>query len=258
MLKTTTCLAALLCAAGAQAQDFDDLRLGSAVREGWRVGGALVDGPAYKGSDQHRAALVPLVEYRAASGWFAGVGSGLGYEFLHRPDTNAGVRLTLDGGRRERRSDALTGMGNIGARPEIGAYVNHALLTPGLGLHGEMRYGAGGKGLLATLGVAYGLGLAPTLRLRLGAEATLANGDYMQTFFGVSDAQSASSGYAPFQAKSGVRDTRLSATLLYAITPKLALTGGLAASTLHSDAANSPLTREGTGVSVLSTLTYGF
>ncbi|MFY9513091.1 MAG: MipA/OmpV family protein, partial [Rubrivivax sp.] len=160
-MHKTTCMAALaaawLLAGAAQAQDFyDNVRLGSAVREGGRAGGALVVGRAYKGSDESRVALVPVVEYRWANGFFAGVGSGVGYEFLREPGTTAGVRLTPDFGRRESRSAALTGMGDIGVKPEIGLYLNHALPVAGLGVHASVRYGAGGDGLLGDIGIAYG------------------------------------------------------------------------------------------------------
>lgn len=252
--------AALLLAAGpAGAQDFyDSVRLGAAPREGGRAGAALAVGRAYKGSDESRTALLPLVEYRWASGWFAGVGSGVGYEFLRETTTTAAVRLTPDFGRRESRSAALAGMGDIGARPEIGLTLNHALAGAGIGLHGGLRYGAGGDGLLADAGVAWGLPLAPTVRLRLGATATLANAAYMQTFFGVSDTQAASSGYAPYRAGAGLRDTRLSATLLVLPSAAWAVTAGLGLTTLHGDAADSPLTRERSSLTATATLSFAF
>lgn len=243
--------AGLLAATGAQAQDYDDIRMGGAPREGGTAGLALIAGKAYAGSDESRVSLLPAVQYRWANGWFAGIGSGVGYEFLSQPGTTAGVRVTPDFGRKERRSTALVGTGDIGFKPELGVYLNHAVLTPGLVLHGGLR--AGGNGVLGELGIGYGMPLAPALRLRLGASTTLANGKHMQTYFGIDDTQSANSNgvYAPYEAKAGVRDTKLSATLLYLFTPGWALSATLAATTLHSDAANSPLTRERTSVTGL-------
>ncbi len=254
-------LSAGLLACSAQtalAQDFDSVRLGGAPREGGRVGGVLVNGPAYKGSDERKTGLLPLVEYRWANGFFAGVGSGLGYEFLRGEGTVAGVRLTPDMGRKESRADALRGMGDIGVKPEIGLYLNHAFAPFGVGVSSSVRYGAGGDGLLADLGVGWGMPLAPTVRLRLGAAVTLANSAYMQKFFGVTAEQSVTSGYAVTEASAGVRDTRLSVGVLWAINPKLAMTAGLTATQLASDAANSPLTRQRSGLSAASTLTYAF
>ncbi len=254
--------AALLAASAAQAQDFDDVRLGSAIREGGRVGAALIVGHAYKGSDESRTSLLPSVDYRWANGFFAGVGSGVGYEFLRDDGTNAGVRLTPDFGRKESRSPALAGMGNVSAGLELGMYVNQALPSLGLGLHASARYG-GDKGLVGDVGVAYGLPLAPALRLRLGAALTMADSKHMQTYFGVSDAQvvstqAAGNGYSRYQASAGVRDTRLSAALLYVLTKDWALTGSLTATTLHGDAANSPLTRQRTSLTALAGFGYRF
>lgn len=251
------CVAAgLLAASAAQAQDYDDVRLGSALREGGRVGLGLVSGRAYKGSDEHRSSALPLVEYRWASGWFAGVGSGVGYEFLREPGTNAAVRLSPDFGRKESRSAALAGMGDIKPSVEIGAYLNHALPSLGVGLHTAVR--GGRNGASAEFGASWGTPLATALRLRLGVAATLANAREMQTYFGVSESQAASSGYAPYQAGAGLRDTKVSATLLYLPAPKWALTGSLAATTLHGDAADSPLTRERTSLTALGTVSYAF
>ena len=251
-LRSTGLVGCLLLAGAASAQDFDTLRRDGATREGGRVGLALVAGPAYKGSDDRRVSLLPGVEYRWANGWFAGVGSGVGYEFLRSDTTTAGVRLTPDFGRKESRSDDLRGMGDVRIKPEIGVYLNRAVLTQGLALHGEMRYGAGGSGLLAELGASYGMPLAPQWRLRFGATTTLANDAYMQTYFGVTPEQSVSTGrYAPYEAEAGVRDTKLSATVLHLISRDWAVTGTLSASTLHSDAAGSPLTRQRTNVGLL-------
>lgn len=257
MMKRFPWLAAgLLAATAAQAQDYDDVRLGSAVRDGGRVGAALIAGHAYKGSDESKVSLLPLVEYRWASGWFAGVGSGVGYEFFRSEGSNAGIRVTPDFGRKESRSEALRGMGDVERSAELGVYMNYALPVQGLGLHLSGR--GGRNGAAADIGIAYGIPLAPTLRLRLGAAATVANARYMQTFFGVDDTQAVNSGYAPYTAGAGLRDARVSASLLYVLAPKWVLTAGVTSSTLMGDAADSPLTRQRSSLTALTSISYGF
>lgn len=251
-----------LAAFAAQAQiEIDGLRLdeapAAAATGGGRIGGAVFGGYRYLGSDERRTGAVPLVEYRWASGWFAGTGSGAGYAFVRERDWGWGLRAGLDFGRRERRSDALRGMGDIDANPEIGAFYYRAL-APAVRLDTSVRFGAGGSGLLADAGVSWLIGLAPSLGLRLGVAATAANEAYMQDFFGVTPVQSAASGYAVTNAGAGLRDLRASATLLYAITPTLALTGTLAARSLQGDARSSPLTREATPITAMVTLTTAF
>ncbi|MFY9509638.1 MAG: MipA/OmpV family protein, partial [Rubrivivax sp.] len=105
---------------------------------------------------------------------------------------------------------------------------------------------------------AYGLPLAPALRLRLSAGVTMADSNYMQTFFGVSDAQAATSGYAPHRAGAGVRDTRLGAMLLYVPAQHWAIAGGLNFSQLNGDARTSPLTRERSSVGAVATVGFAF
>jgi MipA family protein len=251
-------LGACLLAAPALAQfEYDAVNLEGSEMNRLRVGGALYVGPRYLGSDERRAALLPVADYRWGDGWFAGTGNGIGYDFSHQRGTRLGVRATLDFGRRESRSDALRGMGDINPHPEIGAYFNQALVQ-GLTLTTSVRFGAGGSGLLGDIGLGWGTDLGSGVLLRLAALATLANHSYMQDFFGVSAEQAAASGYPETRASAGVRDVRATATMLYGVTPDWLLSGTLIVRSLRGDAASSPLTRRASDASALVSLSYRF
>jgi len=250
--------AGCLLAAPAFAQfEYDAVNLDGGEANRLRVGGALYIGPRYLGSDERRAAVLPVVDYRWGGGWFAGTGNGIGYDFSRSRDTRFGVRATVDFGRRESRSDALRGMGDINPHPEIGVYYNQALVQ-GLTLTTSVRFGAGGTGLLGDIGLGWGTDLGSGVLLRVAALATLANGSYMQDFFGVTAEQAAASGYPETRASSGVRDVRGSATLLYGITPDWLLSGTLIVRSLRGDAAASALTRRASDASALVSLSYRF
>ncbi len=247
-----------LLAAPAFAQfEFDYVGEDGSTPNRLRVGGALYNGPRYMGSDERRTALLPVVNYRWGDGWFAGTGNGIGYEFSHQRGTRLGVRATFDPGRRESRSDALRGMGNIGPRPEIGVYFNQALVQE-LQLTTSLRFGAAGTGLLGDIGLGTGFDLGSGVYLRVAALATLANGHYMQEFFGVTAEQAAASGYPETKASSGVRDVRANLSVFYPVTPEWLATGTLIVRSLSGDARSSPLTREATGVSAMLSLSYRF
>lgn len=259
-LPLAALLALALATPLAMAQiEFDTVRLddgpAAAAAGGGRWGGGIAFGQRYLGSDENRVVPVPIVEYRWASGWFAGTGSGVGYAFSTDRAQRWGVRAGIDFGRRESRSPALAGMGDIKPSPTIGAYYHRALVQ-GFGLETSVR--AGNNGALADIGLQWTTPLAPTTGLRLGVAATLADGRYMQRHFGVDSDQSARSGYPVTDASAGVRDTRASVSVVQALGTSLALTGTVTLRSLQGDAASSPLTRETSSATALLTLTTAF
>jgi outer membrane scaffolding protein for murein synthesis (MipA/OmpV family) len=263
--KTLSLAAAVLClAAGApdaNAQAFDTVRLFGAIPAdgGGTIGVAVIAGHEYQGSDERRTLVFPALDYQWANGWFAGSGNGVGYNFSDRQDFKYGLRLTADFGRRESRSDALEGMGNIDPRPEIGGFLNY-YPTREIFLTSSWRYGAGddSDGVVVDLGTGYSTELAPLWRIGVGVSLTLVNDRYMQSFFGVSPEQSVRSGYAPFKPGGGVRDVRANLALTHLFNPRTAITLGIGVSSLQGDAADSPLTREKTSTNGLLVATYAF
>ena len=253
--------AALAIAPSAFAQAFDVVRLygASVATDTGTVGGALVAGRQYQGSDERRYALVPLIDYQWKSGWFAGTVNGFGYDFSRRPDMSYGVRLTADLGRPQNRSVALRGMGDIDIRPEAGAFFNY-YLSPQMALTSSLRYGSGNdrNGVVIDVGTAYSTMLAPQWRLGVGVAGTYANADYMQSYFGVTSAQSARSGYASTSASAGLRDVRANAALTYLVTPSVSVTTAVSASSLLGDAKDSPLVRQRNSVGGLVSVLYRF
>ena len=252
---------AFVLAPTAFAQAFDVVRLYGATRpgDGGTVGGAIISGRQYPGSDQRRTVALPLLDYQWKSGWFAGTTNGLGYNFSRQPDMDYGVRLTADLGRKASRSSALRGMGDIDARPEAGIFYNYAL-SPSFALTSSLRYGSGNdhNGIVVDVGAAYSMALAPQWRLGLGVTATYANAKYMQSYFGVTPGQAATSGYAPYAAGAGIRDVRASAALTYSVTPRVFITTALSASSLQGDAKDSPLTRKRSTATGIVSVSYAF
>lgn len=246
---------------GARAQAFDAVRLygAAADRNGGTLGLAVVAGHAYMGSDERRTRAYPAIDYRWANGWFAGTTNGVGYNFSRQPGMQYGVRLTADFGRDESRSAVLRGLGDVDARPELGAFYNlqptaHTFLTSSL------RYGAGqGRdGLLIDVGAGLTAPVAPAWRMGAGVAATWANAAYTQSYFGVDAAQAARSGRSVYTASAGVRDVRVSVSATYAITPRASATAALSYSRLLGDAGSSPIVRDRAGVNGVLAVVYAF
>jgi len=245
----------------ARAQAFEAVRLTGAPpgQSGGTVGAAVVAGQAYRGSDESRVRLYPGVDYQWANGWFAGTTNGIGVNLSRQPAMQYGARVTVDLGRKERRSTALRGMGDVDMRPELGAFFN-LVPTPGVSLTSSLRYGSGVNrdGWVIDLGANRNWRITEATSLGLGVSATWANTNYQQSYFGVTPAQAITSGYAPYRADAGVRDVRLSASWRYRIAPRTALAAAVSVGSLRGDARNSPLTRERSPVSGVFFVAHAF
>jgi MipA family protein len=261
-LSTIILAAGLAWAApNAFAQAFDAVRLSSAApgQSGGSVAGAVIAAYEYQGSDQRRTLVLPILSYQWANGWFAGVTNGIGINFSGSSQMQYGLRLTADVGRKESRTNALRGMGDIDPAAEAGAFFNY-FFPQGLFLTSSVRYGAAvnNKGLVVDLGAGYSTAITPSWRLTAGTGITLTNARYMQSYFGVTNAQSAASGYAVYSAGAGARDLRANMALSYSIDQKTSVTAALSASSLLGDAKKSPLTRKRTSETAIVAITYAF
>ena len=258
-LLVASCLALTVPAAFGQA--FDAVRLYGAApgQDGGTAGVALIATTEYRGSDQRRTLLVPVLDYQWANGWFAGVTNGVGYNFSKSPQWQYGVRLVLDMGRSESRSNALRGLGDIDAKAEASAFANHA--TPGGAFYSStLRYGSGndGKGMVVDLGAGHGHQLAPQWRLGMGVGLTLANAEHMKAYFGITPRQSLASGYRLYDLGGGIRDVRANVAMTHLFNRHLTATLAVSASSLQSDARDSPITRQATTVSGVLAVGYAF
>lgn len=251
-------LATIASVAVAQSE-FVQLQSVSPGKDAGRLGIAAVSASQYQGSDQRSGMLVPLLEYQSGNGWFAGFGNGVGYNFSQSQDLQYGVRVTADFGRSESRSNALNGMGDVDAKALWGAFAN-LFLSREVALNASVRYGAGAdsQGTQMDLGVNYSTELAPQWRMRMGLAATYANASYMRSYFGVTPAQSVSTGYLSYAPDGGVRDARANLFLMHQINARTYITAGLSASALDDAAKNSPLTRQSSTVTAVIATSYTF
>jgi len=238
------------------AQGFDNVRFDVPTGRGdGIVGAAVINVPRYLGSDERKTRIFPLLDYRWSNGWFAGTGSGVGYNFSTRPSIQYGVRMTADFGRDEDDAAALRGLGDIDPAAEIGAFLN-LRLDGGLFLRSALRYGSGNDhdGLVIDAGAGYGWMLAPRWRLGTGVNATYVNQSYMRQYFGVDTTQATRSGYPVYQPGAGVRDVRANVSLGYQISERWGVNASAAIVQLQKDAKASPITRDRTTfIAVLGT-----
>lgn len=250
-----------LAAPLAYGQLFDTVRLAPLPpgQDGGRLGAVVLAGTQYRGSDERRTQVFPAIDYQWHNGWFAGVSNGIGYNASRQPEYQYGARLTANLGRDESRSAVLRGMGSIDAQPELGLFFNR-LWGPSFGLTSSLRHGAGNQrqGLLVDLGAHYSAAVAPRTRLNLGAGTQWANADYMQSFFGVTAAQSAGTGYAVSEPGAGLTHASLRLGFTHRLDERTSVVAGVTRSALLGAARDSVLVRESWSTTGVLALSYAF
>ncbi|HYN59334.1 MAG TPA: MipA/OmpV family protein [Rubrivivax sp.] len=261
-LRRTLLALALTCAgSAAQAQAFDAVRLFAVpAGDGQGLAGlAVIAGHEYLGSDERKTLVLPALTYQWKNGWFAGTGNGVGYKFGSPPDMQYGLRVTVDLGRDADDAAALAGMGDIDMRPEVGGFFNYFINNQWF-LTSSFRYGAGNDrdGSQTDVGIGWSSQLAPQWRGALGLAATYVNSKYMRAFYGVTPAQSSTSGYAVYSPGAGWRDVRGTASLTYSINPEWSLTAVVTVRSLQPAVTRSPIVKEDTPVSGVLALSYSF
>jgi outer membrane scaffolding protein for murein synthesis (MipA/OmpV family) len=245
--------------ASAQSSDEGFFNRPDHPREGGKLSLSVSSTVDYSGSDAPRIGVMPALEYQWAKGWFAGTNRGVGYNFSKDPALQFGLGLGLDFGRKESATGALAGMGSIDSKVEYGASLSYAP-DHNWRLSSVLRYGSGdsGQGATANFGANYALDIAPQWRLGLGVSTTWANSQYMQSYFGVSTAQSLLSGHAVYSPVSGIRDVSTNLNLSYQVTPNISVSGGLKATNLIGDTRSSPIVTSPQSVSGTLSIGYAF
>jgi outer membrane protein len=229
------------------------------------VGLVLASKPAFSGSSdrQLKPELAGFVRWGritlSGAGGFTtrsqhDVERGLDALLLRRPGLRVNLALRFDPGRRESDSEDLAGMGDVRAtlRARLGLTWEPApQWSVSLASSFDALHRVGGYTVSA--GVSRRFDLGPRQRLLLGAALSGAGDRYMQTWYGVTPAQSAASGYAVYDASEGLRDVSLSATWRADFDAHWAGFASLGTSRLLGPAADSPLVRQRRG----GTLAFG-
>ena len=214
--------------------------------------------PVYAGASERRVLVGAIASYQWANGLSIGI-AGLNWRLSNNPQWEYGLGLGQDAGRKEGDSAHLSGLGDVKNQVTLTAFAN-ARIAQNLSLNSRLELGSGNtrEGAVLKIGAAYTVPLGDSMGLSLSVAASFANAGYMGNYFGVTAAQSTSSGYAAYTASGGLRDVGVGAELNYKIAPKWVLTLGLSGTALVGAAKDSPVVRKPNYASGLLGLTYSF
>lgn len=266
---------------GALAQDIFSALMegGTTTASNWDVtlGGGVLYAPKYEGSKNYELKALPFAEVVWKEALFISTIDGLGVNLLSHEGFKAGIAVGYDFGRDEDDSKSeLRGIGDID-----GGVTGSAFLSYNLGFASAKtevkQYFAGSEGTTVDLGVKafipvsllMGEGLperagaskadAPRVpAISLGASTEWADKDYMQSYFGVSAAQAASSGKTAFNASSGFKSVSLETGLHVPVTEHVMVSTMFTYKRLLGDAADSPLSNDDNQFSGAAFVTYEF
>ncbi|MEP9147595.1 MipA/OmpV family protein [Enterobacter hormaechei] len=231
------------------------------------LGGGVDVAPRYSGSDKSRVTAAQVVDYAMANGFFISTTRGLGYgNRVGNLDYSAA--LSYRAGRKDRDvssdsiasgSDYLRGMGDI---------KGSAVVVPGLGyrvtdwlnvqLQAEVPVSERDNGEAVHFGIASPLYTSPENSVTLALTGSWGSSKYMQTYYGVSAAQSAASGFARHDTGSGIYAYSLNLDWTHKLTSRWSLLAAAGVTQLTGEAGDSPIVQRKTSPVGSLKVTYSF
>ncbi|KVK90082.1 MULTISPECIES: MipA/OmpV family protein [Burkholderia] len=226
------------------------------------VGAAATLQPRYDGSNQYRPMAGPTLDVRYRDLWFVSTGEGIGVNVLRGPNWRATISVGYDFGRREADDRGhLTGVGNVNPAAVIKLSADYVISRDfPLVLRADVRRSVGGaNGWVADLAAYMPLpGSSETFYWFAGPTVTFADSRYMNSWFGVNDAQAARSGYSRYAPSAGVKSVGGGVTLVWFVTKHWFVTADGAVEQLVGSAARSPLAQRSTDSAVDVSINYQF
>lgn len=182
---------------------------------------------------------------------FGGESTGLGF----------GGSVRFVGARDADDYEELEGLEDIDPSLELGGGLRFR--QPSYDLFASLRYGViGHEALVGEMGGDVIYHPSDRITLRAGPRVLWGSDDYAQTYFGVTDAESAASGFDAFDADGGILSQGLKAEATYAFNDDWELKGTIRYDQLLADAADSPITQTDDQVSgsivLTRKVTFGF
>lgn len=231
------------------------------------LGGGVDVAPRYSGSDKTRVSAAQVVDYSMANGFFIGTTRGIGYgNNLGNLDYSAA--LSYRTGRKDKDvssdsissgSDELHGMGEI---------KGSAIVVPGLGykvtdwlnlqVQGEIPVSERDNGEAVHFGISSPLYTSPHNAVTLALTGSWGSDKYMQTYYGVSAAQSAASGFARHDAGAGIYAYSLNLDWTHRLTSRWSVLAAAGVTQLTGDAGDSPIVHRKTSPTGSLKVTYSF
>ena len=228
----------------------------------WSV--AIGTGPAvvpnYPGARDDRIRLVPFISasYSGEAHFFVGP-FGLGFSPINVGGFHAGPIIGLMPNRQQSDDPHLNGLGDIATSATVGVFALYRVGPLGITTAVEQAVTHRDNGLIGLAQINYHLAIIPdNLDILFGPELEFGNAEHQRTWFGVTPAQSASSGLPAFTPGAGIIGAGMHAALNYRYSQHLLLRAFADVKRLTGDAADSPIVERSTQELVGVGIAYRF
>lgn len=235
-------------------------------RQAWDVtlGGGAVLTPTFEGSDRNTVSPIPLVNVT-----WKGIVS-LGYDGLSASWRHGRARigggLTFDAGRDDQEGnglwstgdDRLKGLGKVDLALGVKIFGAYALGPIHFDVSATKFNGQQNDGSLVSFGAAVPLTLTDQLTVTPRVGATWADQRYLQTYFGVTASQAATSTFRRFESGGGLKDVSAGFNATYRLNAHWFAMVNITVKELMGDAATSPISFSDTNVTAVSMVGYHF
>lgn len=211
------------------------------------IGAGGIYGPVSPGVDEYETSVLPYVDIEYKERFFIKGQYGIG-AYLFKSDAGPeyaiGAALGYDGGRDEDdASEQLEGLGDIDGSAEAVVFAELELGPVEVGL--EMAQGLnsdGHDGFRAELSASMDKMVTDRLMLGAGPFITYGDGQYIESYYGVTPEQASNSArYDAYDTDAGFDSYGLEVTARYMMTDHWSLTGVASYTRLMGDAKDSPI-----------------
>jgi outer membrane scaffolding protein for murein synthesis (MipA/OmpV family) len=231
------------------------------------LAGGIAGGPRYSGADERVIGPILAIDYQMANGFYASTMRGIGYGRQLGP-IRVSAALGYRGERSERDraglggargSTALRGMGTVKGSATAVLHAGYELVDGlELSMTADLPVSHRENGRTLAIGLTGTLFERDADHVTLSLSANLADSDYLRTYYGVTPAQAARTGYAPFTPKAGMFEAELGMSWRHKLDERWSVTTMVGLTALTRDAARSPLARRDTAPTAAVLVGYSF
>lgn len=220
------------------------------------VGAGVMYGPEYEGSGEFKASPLPAVIFTYGD-WLTIDPRGISVTALEHDGFSLTGKIGYELGRDEDDGDRLKGLGDIDFAATAGARAVYR--WEAFEFYAEVDQTIGGsESLVGKFGAEYTAPITDRFFASAGISGTVANGKHMQSYFGVTAAQSGASGLREFKAEAALKRVDFSASATYMVTENWLVRGDAGLGVLLGDAADGPIVEKKLQPSFMAVLGYRF
>jgi outer membrane protein len=216
------------------------------------IGVAVGMAPDYSGSANYKFVAAPFIKYTFDGQMYGQLlATELKVNLLNHPWLRVGPAVNYRFERNDVDNSQVDKMQKIDGTTEAGGWVGIELIQAG---NPRERFIASFEvltdigdvynGYNMTLAVRYWMPLSQPIDVSIGVSSTYANGNFMQTYYGVTPQDAILSGLPAFNASAGIRDVTVSPAVVYHLSKTWHVAAGFRYQDLLSSASDSPIVHD--------------